>query len=72
MNEYPKGPVRVICEGVAMGMTIQKFDDRRHPHDDWSTQPVQRVGVEVKNEELLKLYRTTLNAYEVRRQSPKV
>ena len=39
---------------------MQKTYERRHPHDDWSDMPPQSVGVGVRNEALLELYRNTL------------
>jgi inosine-uridine nucleoside N-ribohydrolase len=55
-----KGPVRVVCSGPAIGHTMQKTYERRHPHDDWSDMPTQSVGVGVRDEALLELYRNTL------------
>ncbi len=58
-----KGPVRVITEGPAIGHTLQKFDDTRHPHDEWAHCPTQQVGVAVRDQALLALYRDTLVAW---------
>ena len=58
-----KGPVRVITEGPAIGHTLQKFDDTRHPHDEWADCPAQQVGVAVRDQALLALYRDTLVAW---------
>lgn len=54
------GPVRVVTEGPAIGHTLQKFDGRRHPHDEWADYRAQRVGVAVDDGALLALYRQTL------------
>ncbi|MGS0729288.1 nucleoside hydrolase, partial [Shewanella sp. 0m-11] len=58
-----KGPIRVVTDGPAEGLTIQKFDGRVYPHDDWELKPVQQVGVAVKDEALLQLYRETIIEY---------
>ncbi|WP_417350180.1 nucleoside hydrolase [Ferrimonas sp.] len=51
-----KGPVRVVTDGPAIGMTIQKTDDKFYHHDQWSSNRAQSVCVGVENERLLKLY----------------
>ncbi|MFM4962195.1 nucleoside hydrolase [Aeromonas bivalvium] len=58
-----EGPVRVVTDGPAIGHTLQKFDGRRHPHDGWAGCPAQRVGVAVRDQALLALYRDTLVAW---------
>ncbi len=58
-----KGPVRVVTDGPAEGMTIQKFDNHQYMHDEWANQTSQCVGVEVDDERLLDLYRQTLVVY---------
>ncbi|WP_108945058.1 nucleoside hydrolase [Shewanella halifaxensis] len=58
-----EGPIRVVTDGPAEGLTIQKFDGRKHPHDDWGSKPAQKVGVKVRNEALLELYRETIIDY---------
>ncbi|MFM4802867.1 nucleoside hydrolase [Aeromonas bivalvium] len=58
-----EGPVRVVTDGPAIGHTLQKFDGRRHPHDGWVGCPAQRVGVAVRDQALLALYRDTLVAW---------
>ncbi|MGL4478510.1 MAG: nucleoside hydrolase, partial [Aeromonas veronii] len=55
-----EGPVRVITSGPAIGHTLQKFDGKRHSHDDWAAYRPQQVGVAVRDEALLALYRETL------------
>jgi len=44
-------------------MTVQKFDGRIYMHDEWETQPPQRVGVAVKDAELLEIYRQSIIDY---------
>ena len=51
---------RVVTEGPCMGMCVQKFDDRAYLHDAWGDAPHQRVGVCVRSERLIKLYRDTI------------
>ncbi|WP_421169266.1 nucleoside hydrolase [Aeromonas dhakensis] len=57
------GPVRVINDGPAIGHTLQKFDGKSHPHDEWTDHPAQQVGVAVRDQALLALYRETLVAW---------
>lgn len=58
-----EGPIRVVTEGPAEGLTIQKFDGRKHLHDGWESKRAQQVGVTVRDEALLKLYRDTIINY---------
>ncbi|KPA51844.1 nucleoside hydrolase [Photobacterium leiognathi subsp. mandapamensis] len=58
-----RGPVRVVTDGPAEGMTIQKVDQRNYMNDEWRLFPAQQVGVEVDNKTLLSLYRETLVQY---------
>ncbi|WP_305812216.1 nucleoside hydrolase [Photobacterium leiognathi] len=58
-----RGPIRVVTDGPAEGMTIQKVDQRNYMNDEWRLFPVQQVGVEVDNKTLLSLYRETLVQY---------
>lgn len=60
---FRTGPVRVVTDGPAEGHTMQKFDDRKYHHDDWAVASPQRVGVTVKDQALLKLYRETIIDY---------
>lgn len=57
------GSVRVVTDGPAEGMTIQKADQRKYMNDEWSSFPAQKVGVQVDNNTLLSLYRETLVHY---------
>ncbi|PSW06581.1 nucleoside hydrolase [Photobacterium lipolyticum] len=63
-----QGPVRVVTDGPAEGHTIQKFDTRTYQNDEWSSMPAQQVGISVKDEELLKLYRQSIVDYSRRAQ----
>ena len=58
-----KGPVRVVCDGAASGMTLQKLDQRRYQTDEWSSMPAQAVGISVDAAQLLDLYRKTIIDY---------
>lgn len=58
-----EGAVRVVTDGPAEGMTIQKFDERKYMTDEWSSMPSQNVGIAVDDQALLKLYRESLIAY---------
>ncbi|WP_394146743.1 nucleoside hydrolase [Shewanella atlantica] len=58
-----EGPVRVVTDGPAEGMTIQKFDGRKYLHDEWEKHTPQRVGVAVKDAELLEIYRQSIIDY---------
>ncbi|PMG34546.1 nucleoside hydrolase [Vibrio splendidus] len=57
------GPVRVVTDGPAEGMTIQKADQRTYMNDEWGLFPAQQVGVQVDSGTLLSLYRETLIHY---------
>ncbi|MFS1934270.1 nucleoside hydrolase [Vibrio splendidus] len=57
------GPVRVVTDGPAEGMTIQKADQRTYMNDEWGLFPAQQVGVQVDSVTLLSLYRETLINY---------
>ena len=61
-----EGPIRVVTDGAAEGMTIQKCESRIYPVDDWSNNPSQKVGVAVKDEALLTLYRNSIIDYAAR------
>ena len=58
-----RGPIRVVTDGPAEGMTIQKVDQRNYMNDEWSLFPAQQVGVQVDNKTLLSLYRETIVQY---------
>ena len=58
-----KGPIRVVTDGLAEGMTLQKISNRKHPNDQWEDMPNQNVAIKVKDHELLNLYRETIIEY---------
>lgn len=58
-----KGPIRVVTDGPAEGMTLQKFDDCHYHNDEWQDMPAQRIGVAVSDQDLLALYRETIINY---------
>lgn len=51
-----KGPIRVITEGPAIGMTVQKTEAREYHHDEWAAYPAQAVCIDVQSDALLSLY----------------
>ncbi|MEO0574111.1 MAG: nucleoside hydrolase [Pseudomonadota bacterium] len=54
-----KGPIRVVCDGIAIGQTIQAAAvDRSFP--DWDGRPIQQVCVDVDAQGVLSLYERTL------------
>lgn len=55
-----EGPIRVITDGPAEGLTLQKFDDRQYQTDDWKTMPSQNVGIAVNDKDLLALYQDSI------------
>tara|TARA_Y100000588_G_scaffold371225_1_gene442285 strand:- start:439 stop:1407 length:969 start_codon:yes stop_codon:yes gene_type:complete len=61
--ECRSGAIRVVTDGPAEGMTIQKSDQRSYMNDEWSSFPAQKVGIKVNDEALLSLYRETLVRY---------
>lgn len=58
--ELKKGPIRVVCDGPAMGMTLCKTIKKDFPIDGWLDKPVQQICVGVKSDALLDLYFKTL------------
>jgi len=61
--EWRSGAVRVVTDGPAEGMTIQKSDQRSYMNDEWSSFRAQKVGIKVNDKALLSLYRDTLVRY---------
>ncbi|MEL6871033.1 MAG: nucleoside hydrolase [Pseudomonadota bacterium] len=53
------GPVRVVCDGIAIGQTIQAVGGDR-PFEHWQGRPAQSVCVGVDAEAVLALYERTL------------
>ncbi|RWX78369.1 nucleoside hydrolase [Neorhizobium lilium] len=59
--EYRTGPVRVVCGGLADGMTIQAPDSgRRFEGSAWDGQPSQWVALAVQPEKVLETLRAAL------------
>jgi inosine-uridine nucleoside N-ribohydrolase len=55
-----KGPVRVLTDGIAAGMTIQKPMTFAAPAPEWDDRPACEVCIEVDAAKLLELYANTL------------
>ncbi|WP_289032139.1 nucleoside hydrolase [uncultured Paraglaciecola sp.] len=55
-----QGPIRVVCEGPAIGMTLCKTIEKTFPVDDWHNKPKQQVCTDVDSQGLLDLYFKTL------------
>jgi inosine-uridine nucleoside N-ribohydrolase len=55
-----KGPVRVVTEGIAAGLTIQKPMTFAAPAPDWDDRPACDVCIEVDAAKMLELYADTL------------
>ena len=58
--ETRPGAIRVVSEGLAFGMTIQKPADVAFPPGDWDGRPAHRVCTSVDSEGLRQLYRATI------------
>ncbi|MFT2092146.1 nucleoside hydrolase [Paraglaciecola sp. 2405UD69-4] len=56
-----QGPIRVVCEGPAIGMTLCKTIEKTFPVDDWHNKPKQQVCTDVDSQGLLDLYMQTLS-----------
>jgi purine nucleosidase len=51
---FRRGPIRVVTDGVATGMTLQNASMRRYdPSNGWHGRPVQRVALDVDTELVL-------------------
>lgn len=60
--ETRSGPVRVVCDGIAVGQTIQMPDTRKGGHPDWAGRPSHLVCTVVDSVAALDHYRSTLAA----------
>jgi purine nucleosidase len=58
--ETRQGPIRVVCEGIAFGQTIQRPANVGFPPNGWDGRPSHAICTAVKGPELLELYRETL------------
>jgi purine nucleosidase len=56
-----RGPIRVVCEGLAVGQTIQHPDDKRNMPPAWQDRPSQSVCIGVEAERVLDLYYKTVS-----------
>ncbi|TDO98799.1 nucleoside hydrolase [Marinomonas balearica] len=55
-----RGPIRVACEGIALGQTIFAPEGLSYPEPHWDGVPSTQVCMEVDEERLLKLYEETM------------
>ena len=55
-----RGPIRVVCDGIAVGQTIQKPDRKKTTPPAWRDRPSQTVCVGVDAQRLLDLYYRTV------------
>lgn len=55
-----RGPVRVVCDGIAVGQTIQKPDAKKNTPPAWQGRPSQTICVGVDVGRLLALYYATV------------
>jgi purine nucleosidase len=53
---FRRGPVRVVDDGIAVGMTLQKPEGRPFGPSPWDGLPSQRVAVEADAERVLDLF----------------
>ena len=50
------GPVRVVCDGIAVGQTIQKSDRKHVTPPAWRNRPAQTICIDVDSDRLLDLH----------------
>ncbi len=60
--ETRTGPVRVLTEGIAIGQTIQKWDEQQFGASAWDGQTSQRVCVAADNARLVRTYMDALRS----------
>jgi inosine-uridine nucleoside N-ribohydrolase len=58
--ETRPGAIRVVSDGLAFGMTIQKPASVAYPPGEWDGRPEHRVCTSVNSEGLRQLYRATI------------
>jgi inosine-uridine nucleoside N-ribohydrolase len=51
-----EGPIRVVTDGLALGQTIQKHQNRRFRVDEWDRHPPQRMCMTVDSKRFLDRY----------------
>ena len=61
--EKRTGPVKVITEGAAEGLTLQKFVKRPYANDQWATLPEQNVCISVKKNLVTELAKSSIESY---------
>ena len=57
-----EGPIRVVTEGIALGQTIQKHQNRKFRVDHWHEHPPQAMCTMVDSQRFLDLYYNTISA----------
>ncbi|KKC41104.1 nucleoside hydrolase [Devosia epidermidihirudinis] len=60
--ETRDGPIRVVCDGIAVGQTIQMPASRVGGHPDWAERPAQKICIGVNSTAALDHYRQTVAA----------
>jgi purine nucleosidase len=55
-----RGPIRVVCDGIAIGQTIQKPDHKKTIPPAWANRPSQTICIGVDSQRLLDLYYKTI------------
>jgi inosine-uridine nucleoside N-ribohydrolase len=59
------GPVRVVCDGIAVGQTIQKSDRKHVTPPAWRDRPSQTICIDVDADRLLDLHYRIVTGGEV-------
>ena len=60
--ETRSGPVCVLCDGIAVGQTIQMPAERKGGHPAWAARPAHLVCTRVDSQAVLRHYRETVAA----------
>ncbi|WP_394209292.1 nucleoside hydrolase [Enterovibrio calviensis] len=58
-----EGPIRVVCDGPAEGLTLQKYKQTQHKTDEWADKHPQQVAIAVKDQAVLDLYLDSMTQY---------
>jgi inosine-uridine nucleoside N-ribohydrolase len=66
-----RGPIRVVCDGIAVGQTIQKPDRKRNTPPAWQNRPSQTICIDVEAERLLDLHYRIVTAEDQPLTSPR-
>lgn len=64
-----RGPVRVLTEGIAAGLTVQKPASMHAPAPEWDTRPACDACIDVDADAVLELFAATLSS-QARAQPP--